>query len=115
MNREEILRASREENKNQDLAEMDIVKTAGRHGAGVGALVSCLLSVLAYAIVNEVIYSPWVIYFSITCTQWVTRFVKARHKSDLVVAILLGALALMSLGGFVYRLVLVGRGAGSGA
>ena len=35
------------------------------------------------------IYSPWVIYFSIIATQWLVRFIKMKRKSDLVLTVLL--------------------------
>ena len=44
MNREEILKASRKENKNKDLAEMEVIYQAGSHASRVGALVCCLIS-----------------------------------------------------------------------
>lgn len=42
MNREEILQASRNENRNKDLAELEVVYQAGIHAARAGALVRLL-------------------------------------------------------------------------
>ena len=42
MNREEILKASRKENKNKDLAEMEVIYQAGSHASRVGALENTL-------------------------------------------------------------------------
>lgn len=63
MNREEILQASRNENRNKDLAELEVVYQAGIHAARVGALVCCMVSVLSSALAHAILYSPWVIYF----------------------------------------------------
>ena len=105
MNREEILERSRKEHKNRDLAEMEVVYKASVHAARVGALMCCVLSLLSSVLARTMIYSPWVIYFSIITTQWSVRFIKLRHKSDLVLAVLFLSLGVLSFVGFVYRLL----------
>ncbi len=105
MKKEEILKASRNENKNKDLAELEVVYQAGIHAARVGALVCCIISVLSSLLVHTLLYSPWVIYFSIITTQWSVRFIKAKRKSDLVLAMLFLSLAILAFVGFVYRLL----------
>ena len=105
MKKEEILKASRNENKNKDLVELEVVYQAGIHAARVGALVSCIISVLSSLLVHTLLYSPWIIYFSIITTQWLVHFIKAKRKSDLVLAILFLSLAVLSFVGLVYRLL----------
>ena len=105
MNREEILKASRKENKNKDLAEMEVMYQAGSHASRVGALVCCLISLLSSLLAHIMLYSPWIIYFSMIATQWLVRFIKMKRKSDLVVAILFLSLAILALIGLVYRLL----------
>lgn len=105
MNREEILQASRNENRNKDLAELEVVYQAGIHAARVGALVCCMVSVLSSALAHAILYSPWVIYFSIITTQWLVRFLKIRRRSDLVLAIFFFSLAVLAFVGLVYRLL----------
>ena len=83
MKKDEILNASRKEHRNKDLAEMEVVYQAGSHASRVGALVCCLLSLLSSVLAHTMIYSPWVIYFSIIATQWLVRFIKMKRKSDL--------------------------------
>lgn len=105
VNKEEILNASRNENKNKDLAELAVVYQAGIHSARVGALMCCIISVLSSMLVHTLLYSPWVIYFSIITTQWLVRFIKAKRKSDLVLAILFLSLAILAFVGFINRLL----------
>ena len=105
MNKEEILKASRKENKNKDLAEMEVMYQAGSHASRVGALVCCLISLLSSMLAHTMLYSPWIIYFSIITTQWLVRFIKMKHKSDLVLAILFLSLTVLALIGFVRRLL----------
>ena len=104
MEKEEILQASRSENKNRDLVELEVVYQAGIYALRVGALVCCIVSVLYSALTHTLPYCPWVIYFSIITTQWLVRFMKLRRKSDLVLAILFLTLGVLAFVGFAYRL-----------
>lgn len=105
MKKEEILNASRKEHQNKDLAEMEVLYLAGSHASRVGALVCCLLSLLSSMIAHTMIYSPWVIYFSIITTQWLVRFIKMKRKSDLVLTILFFILSVLAFAGFIRRLL----------
>lgn len=105
MNKEEILKASRKENKNKDLAEMEVMYQAGNHASRVGALVCCLISLLSSALAHTMLYSPWIIYFSILTTQWSVRFIRMKRKSDLVLAVLFLSLTVLALAGLVHRLL----------
>ena len=104
MKKDEILNASRKEHRNKDLAEMEVVYQAGSHASRVGALVCCLLSLLSSVLAHTMIYSPWVIYFSIIATQWLVRFIKMKRKSDLVLTVLFFVLSILAFVGFVSHL-----------
>ncbi len=104
MNKDDILSASRRENKNRDLAELDASARAGNLAGRVGALVCCLVSFLASAVADILLYSPWIIYFSIMGTHWLVRFVRLKKKSELVLAVMFLILALLGLYFFVQRL-----------
>lgn len=108
MKKDEILNASRKEHRNKDLVEMEVIYQAGNHAGRVGALVCCLLSLLSSMLAHTMLYSPWVIYFSIIATQWFVRFLKMKRKSDLVLAILFIILSVLAFGGFIHRLLEVG-------
>ena len=105
MNKEEILKASRKENKNKDLAEIEVMYQAGSHASRVGALVCCLLSLLSSMIAHTMIYSPWVIYFSIITTQWLVRFIKMKRRSDLLLTIMFFILSVLAFVGFVRQIL----------
>ena len=105
MKKEEILKASRLENKIKDFAEMEIMYQAGAHAVRVGALACCIISVLSSVFAHTLLYSPWVIYFSIMTTQWFVRYIRMKHASDLVLAILFGVLGILSLVGLARRLL----------
>ena len=105
MKKEEILNASRKEHQNIDLAEMEMIYRAGSHASRVGALVCCLLSLLSSMIAHTMIYSPWVIYFSIITTQWLVRFIKMKRRSDLLLTIMFFILSVLAFIGFVRRIL----------
>ncbi len=105
MKKEDILKASREENKNRDLAEIEVMRQAGTCAGSVGALVCCVISLLSSRLAHTMLYSPWAIYFSIMTTQWSVRFIRMRRKSDLVLAILFLSLAVLAFVGLIGRLI----------
>lgn len=105
MKKDDILNASRNEHQNRDLAEIEVIYHAGSHASRVGAFVCCVLSLLSSMLTHTMIYSPWVIYFSILTTQWLVRFIKMKRKSDLALTIIFFILSILALAGFVRRLL----------
>ena len=105
MKKDDILNASRKEHQNKDLAEMEMIYRAGSHASRVGAFVCCLLSLLSSMLAHTMIYSPWVIYFSILTTQWFVRFIEMKRKSDLALSIIFLILSILAFAGFVRRLL----------
>ncbi len=104
MKKEEILEASRKENKNKDLAVLEAERYAGSIAGRVGATVCCVLSLLSSMIAHMMLYSPWMIYFSIMGTNWLVRAIKLRKKSDWVLAAIFAMLTVLALIGFIDRL-----------
>ena len=105
MKKDDILNASRKEHQNKDLAEIEVVYHAGSYASRVGAFVCCLLSLLSSMLAHTMIYSPWVIYFSILTTQWLVRFIEMERKSDLALSIIFLILSILAFAGFVRRLL----------
>ena len=105
MKKDDILNASRKEHQNKDLAEIEVVYHAGSYASRVGAFVCCLLSLLSSMLAHTMIYSPWVIYFSILTTQWFVRFIEMKRKSDLALSIIFLILSILAFAGFVSRLL----------
>ena len=105
MKKEEILAASRRENKNRDLPEMETARQAGSIAGRVGACVCCLVSVIFVWATGTVLYSPWVIYFSILGTHRLVTVRKKKQKTELTLTILYFAMFLLFLVLFVVRLV----------
>ena len=105
MEKEEILAISRRENKNRDLAEAATAQQAGNIAGRVGACVCCLVSVVFVWAPGTMLYSPWVIYFSILGTHSLVIYRKKKRKTELTLTILYFAMFLLFLVLFAVRLV----------
>ena len=105
MQKEEILKISRKENKNRDLVDIEISSQAGNVAERVGACVCCLISLVFYWVTDSPLLSPWVIYFSILGTHYLVKFIKIKKKTDLAITILYYAMCVLALAFFVVRLV----------
>lgn len=105
MEKEEILAISRQENKNRDLAEAATAQQAGNIAGRVGACVCCLVSVVFVWATGTMLYSPWVIYFSILGTHSLVIYRKKKRKTELTLTILYFAMFLLFLVLFAVRLV----------
>ncbi len=105
MKKEDILAASRKENKNMDLAELETNRYAGSIAGSVGAMMCGLVSLLASLIARRMIYSPWVIYFSMMGTSWLVRAIRLKRKSDWLLAAMFVILAGLALVGLIRRLL----------
>ena len=105
MNKEKILESSRRENKNRELAEMEVTAQAGNIAGRVGATVCVVLTLIFRIFTKTYFLSPWVVYFSILTTHNLVRYTKLKRKSDLLLAILCLAMCLTFLAFFILRLV----------
>lgn len=105
MKKEDILEVSRKENKNKDLADLAISAEAGNVAGRVGACVCCLISVVFVCVKNTMLFSPWIIYFSILGTHYLVKFIKLKRKTDLTITVLYFAMCFLFFVLFVFRLI----------
>ena len=105
MNKEKILESSRRENKNRDLAEMEVTAQAGNIAGRVGAAVCVVLTLIFRIFTKTYFLSPWVVYFSILTTHTLVKYASLKRKTDLILGILYLAMCLTFLAFFVLRLV----------
>lgn len=105
MKKEDILEISRKENKNKDLADLEISAQAGNIAGRVGACVCCLISLVFYWVTDTPLLSPWIIYFSILGTHYLVKFTTVKKKSDLAITVLYFMMCLLALIFFALRLL----------
>ncbi len=84
MDKDEILKRSRNENRGQDEMEREVDAKAGRQAAAVGLLVCGFLFLTEQLIEGQTNYSAWIIYCVIMCTMELSRFFNLRKKRDLI-------------------------------
>lgn len=101
MEKEDILKASRKENKNKDLVELENNTRAHAIAGGVGILLCSIISFVASRIGHIMLYSPWVIYFGMFGTYNLVLFFRRKRKNDITFLVM----ALFFLGLAVYAFV----------
>lgn len=104
MNKEAVLAASRKENKNQDLADAEYIRQASRVAYAVGCLVCCLICLLQWAFTKTINWGCWVVNFSILGTVFLVKFIKAKKRHEILVAVLYYGLCLFFAIGFAMSL-----------
>ncbi len=105
MKKEDILEASRKENKNGDLAELEANRYAAAIASSVGVFICALISLLASTIADIMLYSPWAIYFSMMGATWLVKAIKLKKKSDWILGVMFLILSILALGGIINRLL----------
>ena len=81
------------------------VKRVLRVAARVGAGMCCLISVLVVWAADTMLYSPWIIYFSILGTHYLVKWRKTKKKTDLIITTLYFAMLALFSVFFALRLV----------
>lgn len=88
MNKEDILEKSRRENKNRDVAELEVISQASTVAGRVGMLVCCAIAILEVIFTGKPGLGTWAIYFSILATLMLVKYIKLRRRHELWITIL---------------------------
>ena len=97
MDREEVLRKSRNENQKMDERERVVIGQAGKIAAMVGAIICMLIYGIDYTFAEEYNSSCWIIYGSIMFVTNLVKFVKLKRKSELGLTVIFGILTAANL------------------
>ncbi len=97
MNKEEILRASRNENQNKDIYELEVI----RKGQRIGGLISiCITFTLMFVerviLENGMNYGYFLIILSAGAGLWIYKALKMKKKHEVFLALLWAVLAVYS-------------------
>lgn len=97
MNREEILRASREENQNRDIYELEVIGRAQRIGGLIAVSVTFALMLIERVILDiGMNYGYFLIILSAGMGLWLYKAVKLRRKHEICLAVLWTLLVIYS-------------------
>lgn len=88
MNKDEILKMSRMENKNKDFVEEQKYKSSAFVGTVVGWCSIALVLILSGIIAHKANYAAYFIFFAIQSGIFVTKYVKLRKRHELFVSVI---------------------------
>ena len=94
MDKDEILKRSREENKDRDFVEAEVLNQANRIALAVSMLLCALLSGLHAIFREKPDCAVWVVQFGILATGMLVKFAKLRRRHELLLGLLYGGFSL---------------------
>ena len=104
MDRDEILKKSREENKDRDFVEEAALFRANTVSLGVGMLVCGLLSVLSAVFQDgSPNYSVWTVMWATQASIFLFKYHKLRKRHELVLGLFYGALSVFFFVLYLHR------------
>ena len=87
MTKEEILAKSRDENRNGDLIDLEVQSKAAKVGIFVSFLLCAVISIVEFVFTKKVSVQCWMVFFGITATIFLIKFIKIHKKHELFVFI----------------------------
>ena len=95
MNKEEVLKKSRNENQNKDIYELEVISRAQRIGGLIAICVTFALMVIERVILDcGTNYGYFLIIISAGMGVWLYKAVKMRKKHEIFLAVLWTILAI---------------------
>ena len=104
MTKEEILTASRKENKNRDMVEVECLKQACKMAYIVGRLTCVLVCVLQWVLTRTTNWSCWFVNFATSGTVFLVEAIKLKTRHELFMALLDYGLCIFLIIEFVLSL-----------
>ncbi len=105
MNKEDILKAARNEHANRDLAEDHINTEAGFFGYAIGAFLCFLLMLLSEIIAGKTELSCTIVYLGMCSARFFTRYRMTKAKKDLFGTVVIGALTVFGIAVYIRNLL----------
>lgn len=90
MDKNEILAKSREENKDRDLVELEVLHKANNIALSVSILICALISVLHAIFRDSADYAVWTMQFGMLSTIMLVKFFKLHRRHELLLGLLYG-------------------------
>lgn len=105
MNKDEILAKSRAENKNKDVYEQEVLKQASRSAVVVQMVLATIFFVTQILVDKGINWGLWALVFSTSMTiNWV-KYIKLRHRQELITAIVYTVFVSVISGYYIYNLI----------
>src|SRR5574344_2597107 len=87
MTKEEILAKSRDENRNEDLIDLEVQSIAAKVGIYVSFLLCAAISIVEFVFTKKVSLQCWLVFTGIEATIFLIKFIKMHKKHELFVCI----------------------------
>lgn len=89
MNREEILKKSKMENKSRDLYEMEVLKDGSNVGAAAAAILATVFFAVQVFVGGGLNYGLYAVIFVIQAATFSVKAVKLKRRHETVIALLI--------------------------
>ena len=105
MNKEEILAKSRAENKNKDVYEIEVLKQANSCGIIVMAVLAVIFFSVQIFVGGGQNWGMWALVFSPSMATYWVKYIKLRHKHELLIVIAYTVIVAAGAGYHIYNLI----------
>jgi hypothetical protein len=105
MNRDEILKKSREENDGMDERERAVMLDASKNAFDIGGIVCCILIILECIFSHYANLGTWSVYLSMKATVHIVKYINLREKRSLVLGVIESVVAVLAFAMYVFNLV----------
>lgn len=107
MDKDEILARSRNENRDQDLVELEVLHKANAFALGVALIASGLLSVLHAIFLDQPDYSVWVVMWATLASVFLVKYYRLRKRHELLLGLLYLAFCVFFFVLYLHRVLVV--------
>lgn len=105
MEKEEILEKSRKENKNKDIAELEIINRSGKIAYVVGALLCCVISFLDWSFTKTINCACWMVNFGMLTAVFTVKYIRLKKRHELIFAIVYFLIFAFFCYGYIFGLM----------
>ena len=102
MNKEDILKRAREENKNGDEREEKIKLRSYAVSGAVGALLCMIIDLLEEVLFDRNADTIWIVYFGMQFVKYFLDAWKLKHKMDIALSILWGLCFVLNVVTYIW-------------
>lgn len=105
MNKEDILAKSREENKQRDLFEQEVLVKAGNAGAIAAAILATIFVIVQLIVGSGMSYGMYAIVFSVPAAGFIVKSIQMKRRREIVLAVIWTIGALVFSIAHIYQLI----------
>lgn len=110
MSKDEILAKSRNEHKDQDVFEKEVLKEAGNVGAITATILCIIFFIVQILVGGGTNYGFWAIAFSVFAASFTVKAIRLGRKHEIVIAVMYIGLTILSSVAFFYAMAFSSTG-----